>query len=1395
MNLFIGQGLLRIFALIFLTIFASCVGQIEDPNQQIANLTQIDFTFDGVVSGKATAHNKVRLSFNPASGGSGKFNYIVYLNGNKLVPAASLPFSNATADSDNLLHVTVDGLVTGTENTFVVNAQDISNGKIDLNNKELLVSSLNYEVPNFNGITSLDNLSGSAGKTQLIVRWNKATPSSVDPNNFFGNDVNAISGYTIYVGTSSSNLAVNAYVNDPNATAFLLTNLDVDRNYFVRVRARNSAAIPTEDLNEEFKSRKTLTSQPISFAGAKLATIPSNISGFSSANVSWLSGSGDFDRYRIYLSSTSSSFDPSTESPKMEITNLGLTSATVSGLNPNTDYSLVVVACKKSANNDFCDQYKGQDVVKTITTSPPVAPFNGIKSVAQTEGAAGLTQLRLTWDAPNTSFGVYDRIDVFRVVSGVQETLPLGEYTGSNLGKLIPLSNSTGTVIDGAVVGTNYCFIAKAFSGTRSDSNQVVTCFTPTLTNPGFNGLTQNGCTRNGNSVTLSWDVPNPVGIFDKFQIFYRIKPSVGTFDFDAAVTGDATYTTVDNVSSSALSKSILNLTPGSVYQFGMKTYFQHPISQTITRIGLDQSICEVTIPASNIIHQGWDEIFAIGPKRNGLTNDIVIERIRQPGDSDYVHPVPMEDSSANPGVAWNKTSPTLNGSKTGIVRLVWPDFKFASLANKSIYDYRNSATGYNIYRLKYDSTNPAHTATYSPSLSDSTWVKLNPSLIEPQLSNNFKFGEWIDYTAGNAERSLGANLDRAETYWYKVEPVLNGAVVAYETQPSDGVIKVILPPLNKALVHRWIANKQVCGDLQRPIDRSKHYRCEYNGLASKKYLVDGIEKDFYDYGGHLIADRFELGINFSRSSCSLVGNRTNSYFIFEGAASNGDCVGYGPLYNSNTGSTWQMGFGNPNGSSLTNALDKITAPENSVYYNRSSSMESFHVGQPNVYIFRSGAWRNLNNYDTASLTGGIVESSTVPPSQSIIPAKVSGVTDSGVGLGSIISTNNANMPPFSKLPHNKAYKLCMSHKFEFRGRNYYNRLLRRKENIVAQSLPNPNLFKSETSQSITNDLVSKGCYTNQFKSERLRTLTNPPLNFDTYDDKYPLTSINGTFRWVLYATGSESTSNCVSRFGLQDFVGNLAEWSSDVLWCDRSPAPSYDTNGMCSPRYKNLTPNSNPTDLFDPPWDKGNIANYKSGNGTYYLQGEGEYMGMNPKKVQSGSYAYLMAMDPVLMGTPPNTSWSHDSNYFNVAMGLPLKCAGTSCGDAGNVNNPEDDNLLVTARSSTQVTTDATKVFKFDYNSDVFFHLLNIKSSVLDTNIWGLVGSSSFRSYWTNNAPSQLGRWSHIWAGYNAGFSEFYHGARCGIMIEENEDGVFINGNGDENYIAPNTNNMGTLL
>jgi hypothetical protein len=421
-----------------------------------------------------------------------------------------------------------------------------------------------------------------------------------------------------------------------------------------------------------------------------------------------------------------------------------------------------------------------------------------------------------------------------------------------------------------------------------------------------------------------------------------------------------------------------------------------------------------------------------------------------------------------------------------------------------------------------------------------------------------------------------------------------------------------------------------------------------------------------------------------------------------------------------------------------------------------------------------------------------MLESATVSPANSIIPANVPGATNSGAGLGSILSTNNANMPPFPRLSQEKAYKLCLSHKFQFRGRDYYNRLLRRKENVVAQSLPSSKLVPTSTSVGMTDDTITKGCFTNPNKADRIRLDTFPVLNLNNGDEKYPFINIYGSTRLVLFSSGSTSTSNCVSRFGLQDFVGNLAEWTSDVLWCHRSSDSK--TNGMCSPRYKNLDPNSTPTDLFTPPWDSnenGNILNYQSANGTWYEQGEQEIMGMNPKSASQNTI--LMTMAPYFMGGTPPT-WSHDSNYFNVAMGLPLRCAGDSCGDSSG-NNPEDDNLLVTTRTKTQTTATRTNIFQFDFNGDVFLHRLNIQDGIYNTPTWGLLGSSSYRTYYSNYTATSTGRWSHIWVGYVNGYSEPYNGARCGIMIEEDEEGVIINGTGNLNPISSGTNNMSDLL
>ena len=89
----------------------------------------------------------------------------------------------------------------------------------------------------------------------------------------------------------------------------------------------------------------------------------------------------------------------------------------------------------------------------------------------------------------------------------------------------------------------------------------------------------------------------------------------------------------------------------------------------------------------------------------------------------------------------------------------------------------------------------------------------------------------------------------------------------------------------NMALVHRKMANLTICNELNKPILKgpTDHYKCVYNGVGS---VGSSIGNTYYDQGGDLLVDRFEMGCRWTRgdgnvtaSSKSIFGqpdNKTN---------------------------------------------------------------------------------------------------------------------------------------------------------------------------------------------------------------------------------------------------------------------------------------------------------------------------------------------------------------------------------------------------------------------------------------------------------------------------------------------------------------------------------------
>jgi len=99
--------------------------------------------------------------------------------------------------------------------------------------------------------------------------------------------------------------------------------------------------------------------------------------------------------------------------------------------------------------------------------------------------------------------------------------------------------------------------------------------------------------------------------------------------------------------------------------------------------------------------------------------------------------------------------------------------------------------------------------------------------------------------------------------YYYVVRPVVNnvlGATPAERSTGTPGVVRIMAPPKNMVFAHRWMMNKKMCDLINRTVDISQNYRCEYKGPGDSE--VSG--QYFYDMGKDLLVDRFEAGCPMS---------------------------------------------------------------------------------------------------------------------------------------------------------------------------------------------------------------------------------------------------------------------------------------------------------------------------------------------------------------------------------------------------------------------------------------------------------------------------------------------------------------------------------------------------
>lgn len=387
--------------------------------------------------------------------------------------------------------------------------------------------------------------------------------------------------------------------------------------------------------------------------------------------------------------------------------------------------------------------------------------------------------------------------------------------------------------------------------------------------------VTHNDAAGNSHAPTLSLNkdtVPPEVGWIFPLASTCATDASGASFEVagtcsngDGDVTLNSPYLS-SNVTVSCVSgkwSSTLNLNLSTLSDLDA---FNVQVSQTDAAGNLSQQArsfkkIESTVPT--VVHGGWDDIYAVGPKVYA---------------SNY-----------------NETTPD---TEPGIVRIKWKEWPGSNTCMpERVKVYRASASGGG-----------------GTAVSDTEY----PTGIRADVRG------FTDTTLNGATTSTADTAtDFAKGWYYTLKVVIAGSEYSVSAPSEVAEVRVVAPPANMALVHRWIANQEVCGLMNRTSDPENHYRCSYSGWGK-------ITGDFYDLQHDLLVDRHELACNFT-SNCGT--NKDQA------------CLA------SVHGTT------NPSGAG-------IGGDDGQVYYNNASGTNL----DGKCYIKISGTWREANWNNAAFL-------------------------------------------------------------------------------------------------------------------------------------------------------------------------------------------------------------------------------------------------------------------------------------------------------------------------------------------------------------------------------------------------------------------------------------------
>ncbi|MCB0355449.1 MAG: hypothetical protein KDD40_00490 [Bdellovibrionales bacterium] len=296
--------------------------------------------------------------------------------------------------------------------------------------------------------------------------------------------------------------------------------------------------------------------------------------------------------------------------------------------------------------------------------------------------------------------------------------------------------------------------------------------------------------------------------------------------------------------------------------------------------------------------------------------------------------------------------------------------------------------------------------------------------------------------------------------------------------------IEVQVPPDNMALVNRESVNYELCSLMGKSPDITNKNRCAYDGPGATPYASNHGSTPLT-----LDAGFYDFGYNLFVDRWEAACNWTRQLDggMCGAGATAGDCVGGTP----------SNGVGN----------------DGQVYYN-------YQTGT--CYLKASGSWVGAQ-----SLASGHAPLYTNAPISSAYPR-----------------------PPIVQIGSRAGTKVCRAQVDANYGPK---RLMRSREFIAAAAqkwVPNdPEVLTTTEINDIEMNVADGGCFTNDNWHE-----TNTVLTITGFGSGDEL-AVNALESGQTYANeprhfaiGSEATRLCLSRYGIQDLIGNIWEQSGDLL-------------------------------------------------------------------------------------------------------------------------------------------------------------------------------------------------------------------------------------------------------